>query len=148
MQASGAGVVGHVIGHGLQSGAGKAHACGQSAFHLDVKPALNRARNKLVRHHINQQPRHQSDQGKNTRKLEQQLAAKTPIFEPEGQSQPAAQQHQQQHASHQHIGTKQPVVVALVSQAVIGCQCQQKQQQHTHHDHQRHTCAHCPAGGT
>ena len=82
-------VIGHVIGHGIQRGTSQAHPRRQCAFNLDVKPALNGTRYELVGHHINQQARQQTDEGKNTRQLEQQITAKAPIFKAQCQPQPA-----------------------------------------------------------
>ena len=131
----------------FQGGAGQADTGRQSAFDLDVKPALDGAGHKLVRHHINQQPRRQPHQRKNGRQLDQQAAAKPPAPQPRYQAHGHPhQEHQQQHGHHD-VGAKQPGVIALVQGAVVGGQGKQEQQHQPDSRHDRCPHAQRPAHG-
>ena len=66
----GFGLFGQVLAQGIQSGPSQVQAGHQRGFDLDVEPAFNRARHKLVGHHINQHARHHAHQGKDTRQLD------------------------------------------------------------------------------
>ena len=140
-----AGFGGHVGGQRVQRHAGQVDARRQRPFHLHVEPAFNGARDELVRHHIDQQPRHEPHQRKDGRQLDQQATAKAPLAQAQAQAHRHPAQHQQQQQRHKHVDAKQPGVVALVQHAVVGGQRQQEQQHQTDGGHDGRPDAHGPA---
>ena len=119
----------------------------QNGVVAHIEPAFNGARDKLVGHHVDQQPWHQPDQRKDGRQLDQQAAAKTPPAQARRQPGGHPHQHGKQQQRHHHVDTKQPGVVAFVQRPVVGCQGQQKHQHQGNGDHDGHAHAHRPAQG-
>ena len=112
----------------LQRGTGQTDPCGQRTLDLDVEPAFDGTRDKLVRHVIDQQARHQPHQGKDGRQLDQQAATETPPPQAQQQTHSYPQQHGQQEQRHHHVDAKQPPVVALVQDPVVGGEGQEKKE--------------------
>ena len=139
--------VGQVGSQGVQRGTAQVQAGRQCAFHLHVKPALDRARNELIRHHINHQAWQQTDQRKDRRQLDQQPAAKAATVKAQPQAQHDPANHQEQKARHRDIQRKQQLVIALVELPLIGSLRQQKQQHQAHGDHGSDPHAYGPAKG-
>ena len=61
-----------VFAERVQGGPPQVQACHQGRLHFHVKPAFDRARDELVRHHINEQTGDDTHQGKNASELDQQ----------------------------------------------------------------------------
>ena len=139
---------GHVFGHGIKGHPRQIHTGHQRPLHLDIEPAFNGPRDKLVRHHIDQQPGQQANQPKNGGQLDQETATKAPTPQPHNQAHAHPQQHRQQQHGHQHIDPEQPRIVALVKCPVVGGQGEHEKQHHSDGRHDGGPHAHGPAHRT
>jgi len=102
----------------------------ERAFHLDVEPALDRPRDELVAHGVDEQPGHHPDEREDRCELEQQSRAEAPARDVPEQSHRGHHDHQHQRARQRHVDPEQPHVVTLVERRVVGCDAEQEGQHH------------------
>ncbi|MNS81502.1 hypothetical protein D3C72_1152160 [compost metagenome] len=114
--------VGHGVGSRVERDARQIHPCVQRTFHLHIKPAFDRTRNKLVGHKINHHARQHAHESKCGRELEQQLATKTLGHQATHQAAHTPQHHQSQEARHADVDAQQHAKISLVEHAVVGGQ--------------------------
>jgi hypothetical protein len=143
-----AGLVGQVVGQGIERRAPQAQAGVQRAFDLDVEPALDRARDELVRHHVDQHAGHQAHQGEDQRQLDEQPAAELAAAQSRGEAHRHPADDQQQHAGNDHVEHEQAPVVALVQLAVAGRLGEQEHQHDRDGDDHRDADGDRPADRT
>ena len=122
------GAFGQVGAEGVQGATGQAEPRVQRAFHTHIKPGFDAARDELVRHGVDQHPRHQGHQGEDARQFQQQLAAE--LAPPQAQRQPpqGEDDDQAEQGSHGNVAPPQPAEVGLEALLVLGGQHQQKAQ--------------------
>ena len=135
LRGGGAQLVAKITRLRVQRGAGQVQPGFQRAFHLHVKPRFDRARDELIRHHVNQQPRQHAYQREDGRQLGQQPAAKAPAPPLPPQPAHAPANAQRQHERYQCIHGHQRRVVVLIEQQIVGGLRQQKQQHQPNGQH-------------
>ena len=117
----------------------------QRALDLDVEPAFDGARDKLVRHHVDEHTRGEARERENRGQLEQQAAAKALAAQAHQQAHNDPDNHQQQQARHHHVEREQPRVIALVQLTVVGGLRQQEQQHKANRRHRGKAYPYRPA---
>jgi hypothetical protein len=96
---------------------------------------LDRARDELVGHHVDQQAGHEADQREDRGQLDQQPTAKLATTQTQGKPDHHPQDDPHQQAGDNHVQNKQAGVVSFVKLPVVGGLCQQEQQDQAHRDH-------------
>ena len=143
-----AGLGGDVVDQQLQRGAAEVEAGFERALDLDIEPALDRARDELVGHAIDQRPRQHADEGEDGRQLEQQLAAELAVAHAPRQVGQGDQDHQPEGGGHADVDPQQPLVVPLVQGPVVGGDREQEGQHQHGATHRQQGDQQGPAQGT
>ena len=151
------GLLGRIVSKRVERGLRQVQSGHQCTFNLDVKPALDRARDKLVRDEVDHPPRQYAHQGKNGGQLDQQARAELPTSPAQQQTQTAPDNRDQKGDSHHAVDQNQPLVVQPVLGTVAGRLGQQHQQHHAEQAEQDNTqvdqhprqarCGQCGCGG-
>ena len=98
----------------------------ERAFDLDVEPALDRARDELVAHRVDQHAGQDADQGEDRRQLEQQAAAEAAARDAPEQAHGGDDDDRDERARQRDVDPEQPDVVALVESRVVGRDAEQE----------------------